>query len=244
MMLQMAYFDRANQPVIMEFGPVLDLEDVVGGKVSALATRAVPRDYLDTAALERYTVADLIGFARRLDPGLTTATRDAGRRLEQVEDGCSPPSGSAAGRSPCYGSGSRAGRALRRVRRVTELRTRPMTAAEFGAFRSELIARYAADKAEAGSWAADRAGELAARQVDGLLPEARPRPHAAADRRDGGRRADRAMCGCSCARPTPAAARGSSISRSSRGSAARATGGRCSRRRSGRPPRTACRRSA
>jgi len=46
-----------------------------------------------------------------------------------------------------------------------------MTAAEFGAFRSELIARYAADKAEAGSWAADRAGELAARQVDGLLPE-------------------------------------------------------------------------
>jgi hypothetical protein len=89
MMLQMAYFDRANQPVIMEFGPVLDLEDVVGGKVSALATRAVPRDYLDTAAaLERYTVADLIGFARRLDPGLTDRDfADAGRRLEQVEDG-------------------------------------------------------------------------------------------------------------------------------------------------------------
>ena len=89
MMLQMAYFDRANQPVIMEFGPVLDLEDVVGGKVSALATRAVPRDYLDTAAaLERYTVAELIGFARRLDPGLTDRDfADAGRRLEQVEDG-------------------------------------------------------------------------------------------------------------------------------------------------------------
>src|SRR5689334_13463678 len=66
MMLQMAYIDRTSQPVIMEFGPVLDLEDVIGGKVSALATRAVPRDYLDTAAaLERYTVAELIGFARR-----------------------------------------------------------------------------------------------------------------------------------------------------------------------------------
>jgi Nucleotidyl transferase AbiEii toxin, Type IV TA system len=89
MMLQMAYFDRARRPVIMEFGPVLDLEDAIGGKVSALATRAVPRDYLDTAAaLERYTVAELIGFARRLDPGLADQDfADAGRRLDQVEDG-------------------------------------------------------------------------------------------------------------------------------------------------------------
>jgi len=89
MMLQMAYFDRARQPVIMEFAPVLDLEDAIGGKVGALATRAVPRDYLDTAsALERYTVAELIGFARRLDPGLTDQDfADAARRLDQVEDG-------------------------------------------------------------------------------------------------------------------------------------------------------------
>jgi hypothetical protein len=89
MMLQMAYFDRASQPVIMDFGPVLDLEDAIGGKVCALATRAVPRDYLDTAAaLERYPVADLIGFARRLDPGLTDEDfADAGRRLDQVGDG-------------------------------------------------------------------------------------------------------------------------------------------------------------
>jgi predicted nucleotidyltransferase component of viral defense system len=89
MMLQMAYFDRARQPVIMEFGPVLDLEDAVGGKVSALATRAAPRDYLDTAAaLDRYTTAELIGFARRLDPGLTDQDfADAARRLDQVADG-------------------------------------------------------------------------------------------------------------------------------------------------------------
>jgi hypothetical protein len=89
MMLQMAYFDRARQPVIMEFGPVLDLEDAIGGKVCALASRAVPRDYLDTAAaLERYTVAELTGFARRLDPGLTDQDfADAARRLDQVEDG-------------------------------------------------------------------------------------------------------------------------------------------------------------
>jgi hypothetical protein len=33
MALQMAYFDRSREPVIMEIGPVLDLEDVAGGKV-------------------------------------------------------------------------------------------------------------------------------------------------------------------------------------------------------------------
>jgi hypothetical protein len=89
MMLQMAYFDRARRPVIMEFGPVLDLEDAIGGKVGALATRAAPRDYLDTAAaLKRYTVTELIGFATRLDPGLTDQDfADAARRLDQVEDG-------------------------------------------------------------------------------------------------------------------------------------------------------------
>jgi hypothetical protein len=36
-MLQMAYFDRARGPVTMDIGPVLDLEDVLGGKVCALA---------------------------------------------------------------------------------------------------------------------------------------------------------------------------------------------------------------
>ena len=50
MMLQMAYFDRTAQPVTMDVGPVLRLEDVVGGKVCALAGRAEPRDYIDTAA--------------------------------------------------------------------------------------------------------------------------------------------------------------------------------------------------
>ena len=72
MMLQLAYFDRGRHPVVMDIGPVLDLEDVVGGKVCALASRVEPRDYADVAALlERYSPAQLIGFARRLDPGLT-----------------------------------------------------------------------------------------------------------------------------------------------------------------------------
>lgn len=36
MVLQLAYFDRVRDPVVMDIGPVLDLEDVVGGKVCAL----------------------------------------------------------------------------------------------------------------------------------------------------------------------------------------------------------------
>jgi hypothetical protein len=89
MMLQLAYFDRARKPVIMEFGPVLDLEDVVGGKVCALASRAEPRDYVDTAAaLRRYSIEQVTSFARRLDPGLTDQDfADAGQRLDRWGDG-------------------------------------------------------------------------------------------------------------------------------------------------------------
>jgi hypothetical protein len=88
MTLQMAYFEREHQPVIMEFGPVLDLEDALGGKVCALASRAYERDYADAAAaLDRYSVDELIGFARRLDPGLEDRDfADAGQRLDQLSD--------------------------------------------------------------------------------------------------------------------------------------------------------------
>ncbi len=89
MMLQMAYFDRDRRPVTMDIGPVLDLEDVVGSKVCALASRVEPRDYVDTAAaLERYSVDQLIAYAKRLDPGLTDRDfADAGRQLDRMPDG-------------------------------------------------------------------------------------------------------------------------------------------------------------
>ena len=85
---QMAYFERSRGPVIMEFGPVLDLEDAIGGKVCALASRAYERDYLDTAAaLEHYTPQQLISFAERLDPGLEAEDfADAARRLDSTPD--------------------------------------------------------------------------------------------------------------------------------------------------------------
>lgn len=84
----MAYFDRSREPVIMEIGPVLALEDVAGGKVCALASRVEVRDYADTARmLDRYSPARLIGLARRLDPGLTAEDfADAGRQLDSMAD--------------------------------------------------------------------------------------------------------------------------------------------------------------
>ena len=87
-MLQMAYFDRTRGPVTMDVGPVLDLEDLAGSKVCALASRVEPRDYVDTAAaLQRYTVGQLISFAKRLDPGLEDRDfADAGRQLDQMPD--------------------------------------------------------------------------------------------------------------------------------------------------------------
>ncbi len=87
-MLQMAYFDRTRGPVTMDVGPVLDLEDVAAGKAVALVSRVEPRDYVDTAAaLERYTVDQLIDLAKRLDPGLTGRDfADAGRHLDQMPD--------------------------------------------------------------------------------------------------------------------------------------------------------------
>lgn len=93
MMLQLAYFDRYRKPVDMAVGPVLDLEDVVGGKVCALASRAEPRDYVDTAAaLQHFSIAQLIGFARRLDPGLADRDfGDAGSRLDRWGDGVFAP---------------------------------------------------------------------------------------------------------------------------------------------------------
>jgi predicted nucleotidyltransferase component of viral defense system len=88
-MLQMSYFDREHEPVQMPVGPVLDLEDLIGQKVCALASRVEPRDYIDTAAaLDRYTAAELIELARRRDPGLENRDfAEAGRELDRMPEG-------------------------------------------------------------------------------------------------------------------------------------------------------------
>jgi Nucleotidyl transferase AbiEii toxin, Type IV TA system len=88
-MLQMAYFDRVRGPVTMDVGPVLDLEDLAGWKTVALVSRVEPRDYVDiAAALDHYTVDELVAMARRLDPGLENRDfTDAGRQLDRMPDG-------------------------------------------------------------------------------------------------------------------------------------------------------------
>lgn len=67
---------------------MLDLEDALGGKVAALASRSYERDYWDTSlALEHYAPGQLIGFARRIDPGLLPEEfADVGRRLDHTDD--------------------------------------------------------------------------------------------------------------------------------------------------------------
>jgi ribosomal protein S18 acetylase RimI-like enzyme len=54
---------------------------------------------------------------------------------------------------------------------MTELRLRPVTAAEFDAWRARLIPGYAADKVRAGDWSEAEAESNATEQTDSLLPE-------------------------------------------------------------------------
>ena len=92
MLLQLAYFDRGRQPVVMDIGPVLDLEDAVGGKVCALASRVEPRDYADVAAaLETLQP----GPADRLCPAAGSGPDRRGFRLrrgalDQMDDAFTP----------------------------------------------------------------------------------------------------------------------------------------------------------
>ncbi|HEX3751903.1 MAG TPA: nucleotidyl transferase AbiEii/AbiGii toxin family protein [Streptosporangiaceae bacterium] len=88
-MLQMAYFDRVHGPVTMDVGPVLDIEDLAGWKTVALVSRVEPRDYVDiAAALDHYSIDQLIGLARQRDSGLEDRDfTDAGRQLDRLPDG-------------------------------------------------------------------------------------------------------------------------------------------------------------
>jgi hypothetical protein len=63
---------RSLPPVMMDIGPVLHIDDVVAGKMSALFTRAEPRDFLDVdAALltGRYRREQLLDLAEQADAG-------------------------------------------------------------------------------------------------------------------------------------------------------------------------------
>nr|WP_245648540.1 nucleotidyl transferase AbiEii/AbiGii toxin family protein [Micromonospora rosaria] len=86
--LSLARLDRHRSPVVMDLGPVMDLRDLIANKTAALVNRREVRDYIDVAAaLDHYTVADLLDLARQLDPALDPADiRAAGRYLDRVPD--------------------------------------------------------------------------------------------------------------------------------------------------------------
>ncbi|HEX6684446.1 MAG TPA: nucleotidyl transferase AbiEii/AbiGii toxin family protein [Candidatus Limnocylindrales bacterium] len=86
--LTLARFDRHLVPVEMDLGPVLHLDDVIGSKVAAMATRAEPRDFVDVAAaLKSFTRERLLALAWTSDPALTDEElRESMRALDDLPD--------------------------------------------------------------------------------------------------------------------------------------------------------------
>jgi hypothetical protein len=67
---------READPAILEIGPVLSLGDAVGNKISALYSRAYPRDFLDADAIRRsghFSDDELVAAALERDPGFEVA---------------------------------------------------------------------------------------------------------------------------------------------------------------------------
>lgn len=63
---------RAQDPVMLDIGPVLSPDDAVGNKTAALFSRGEARDYLDVDRIRRsgqYTDECLLELAERADPG-------------------------------------------------------------------------------------------------------------------------------------------------------------------------------
>lgn len=87
--LTLSRLDRRQSPVMMDVGPVMHLDDLIATKVAALVNRREVRDYIDVAAaLDRYTVGELLELARRQDPALEDDdVVAAGRYLDRLDDG-------------------------------------------------------------------------------------------------------------------------------------------------------------
>ncbi|MFI6128412.1 nucleotidyl transferase AbiEii/AbiGii toxin family protein [Micromonospora sp. NPDC051141] len=86
--LSLARLDRHRSPVVMDFGPVMDVRDLLANKTAALVNRREVRDYIDVAAaLDRYPVAELLELAHQVDPALEDVdVRAAGRYLDGLAD--------------------------------------------------------------------------------------------------------------------------------------------------------------
>lgn len=69
--LSLSCLYRAHNPVMMDIGPVMHLDDLIASKVAALITRREVRDYIDVGAfLADHSAQKLMEMARTVDPGL------------------------------------------------------------------------------------------------------------------------------------------------------------------------------
>jgi hypothetical protein len=86
--VQVAFFEYKADVMLPGLGPVLSMADLAGFKTATVATRQLPRDYVDVASLrERYTTAELLALAAERDPGLGVADyADAAVRLDRMRD--------------------------------------------------------------------------------------------------------------------------------------------------------------
>ncbi|MEO3819415.1 nucleotidyl transferase AbiEii/AbiGii toxin family protein [Plantactinospora sp. B24E8] len=86
--LSLGRLDRHRSPVVMDLGPVMHVQDLVASKTAALITRREVRDYIDiAAALDRYTIADLLRLAHEYDPAIDPEDVPAvGRYLDRLPD--------------------------------------------------------------------------------------------------------------------------------------------------------------
>jgi hypothetical protein len=86
--LSLGQLHRQHNPVTLDIGPVMHLDDLCAWKVSALIARAEPRDLIDTAIfLASNTPADLLALARQVDPGIEDEDITAvGRRVDMTPD--------------------------------------------------------------------------------------------------------------------------------------------------------------
>lgn len=71
--LSLGRLPRQREPVLLDVGPVLHIDDLLAPKVCAMATRGEVRDYVDVAAAlgHGYERTRLVAMARDHDPRLT-----------------------------------------------------------------------------------------------------------------------------------------------------------------------------
>jgi hypothetical protein len=86
--LTLARLSLRRSPLVLDVGPVMHLDDLIGSKVAALVNRREVRDYVDAAAaLGSRGVDELLALGRQHDPALDTDdVAAAGRYLDRLPD--------------------------------------------------------------------------------------------------------------------------------------------------------------